>query len=248
MKGQFYCYRMKSCLEFLLPMQNLHQKHKCTFMSRSLLVLVSVALLQFTFESRSAMAETGQIVVENTKLTQLIDLDSYMPDQSLWSERMKLKYEKAKITEESPIALLKIERLNLEAPIYYGTGRKTLDRGLGSVEGSAPPGKTGNIALSGHRDSFFRVLKDIKQGDAIEVHTLAGIENFEVSEIKIVDALEISSLDPTDTTVLTLITCHPFYYEGYAPDRYIVRATPVGELGHQNSMEGGNTQATSGIH
>jgi sortase A len=229
-------------------MQNLHQKHKRTLTSRFLLVLVSVAFLQFTFESRSAIAETGKIAVERTELTQIIDLDSYKPDQSLWSEKMKLKYKKAQITEEAPIALLKIERLNLEAPIYYGTDRKTLNRGLGSVEGSTPPGETGNIALSGHRDSFFRVLKDIKHGDAIEMRTLAGIEHFEVSEITIVDALDISLLDPTDTTVLTLITCHPFYYEGYAPDRYIVRATPVGEYGHQNSIEGGGIQASSGIH
>jgi len=60
------------------------------------------------------------------------------------------------------------------------------------------------------------------------VQTNAGLQHFEVFDISIVDALEVSVLDPTDTTVLTLITCHPFYYQGYAPDRYIVRAAPVG--------------------
>jgi sortase A len=157
------------------------------------------------------------------------DLQSYSPDQSLWADKMKAKYEKAKYTEEQPLAVLKIARLNLEAPIYIGTDRITLDRGLGHVENTAQPGEIGNVALSGHRDSFFRVLKDIKVGDTIEMRTAKGIENFQVSDISIVDALEVSVLDPTDSKVLTLITCHPFYYQGYAPDRYIVRATPVNQ-------------------
>ncbi len=145
----------------------------------------------------------------------------------MWSEKAIGKFEQAKITDEVPLALLRIERLNIDAPIYTGTSRITLDRGLGAVTGTASPGEVGNIGLSGHRDSFFRPLKDIKLGDAIEMQTPEGIQYFEVSDISIVDALEVSVLDPTDTTVLTLITCHPFYYKGYAPDRYIVRATPV---------------------
>jgi sortase A len=105
------------------------------------------------------------------------------------------------------------------------------------VEGTAYPDEVGNIAISGHRDGFFRPLKDIKLGDAIDVQTPAGTQTFEVSDISIVDALEVSVLDPTDTTVLTLITCHPFYYQGYAPDRYIVRATPVGNNESGSSLK-----------
>ena len=41
------------------------------------------------------------------------------------------------------------------------------------------------------------------------------------------DPLDISVLDSTDESILTLITCYPFYYVGFAPDRYIVRATLV---------------------
>ncbi len=160
---------------------------------------------------------------------QEINLDGYVPDQSLWSEKMIGKYEKVKDTGDAPLAMLKIKRLNVEAPVYFGTDRITLDRGIGIVEGTANLDEVGNIGISGHRDSFFRPLKDIKLGDKIEMRTLQGVKDFEVTDISIVDALDVSVLDPTDTTVLTLITCHPFYYEGYAPDRYIVRATPVGD-------------------
>jgi sortase A len=191
------------------------------------LLLVGILVLQAFFVSHPVMASSEQTGTNAPEQSQEINLDGYMPDQSLWAEKMKVKFEKAKITEELPLALLSVERLNLVAPVYLGTDRITLDRGLGVVKGTAHPGEVGNIAISGHRDSFFRVLKDIKLGDKIEMQTPQGFEDFEVSEITIVDALEVSVLDPTDTTVLTLITCHPFYYQGYAPDRYIVRATPV---------------------
>jgi sortase A len=193
----------------------------------NILLLMGAVLFFMALASSPAISAPDQIETEIPAQAQGFDLNGYMPDQSLWSEKMKLKYEQVKLTDEPPLALLKIERLNLEAPVYHGTKRVTLDRGLGSVEGTALPGEVGNIAISGHRDSFFRVLKDIRLGDTIEMRTQDGVEDFEVSQISIVDALEVSVLDPTDSAVLTLITCHPFYYEGYAPDRYIVRATPV---------------------
>lgn len=175
------------------------------------------------------------------------DLSKFSPDQTLWSEKAIGKFEKAKTTDAVPLALLRIERLNIDAPIYSGTSRKTLDRGLGAVAGTASPGEVGNIGLSGHRDSYFRPLKDVKLGDNIEMLTPGGIQYFEVSDISIVDALDVSVLDPTDTTVLTLITCHPFYYQGYAPDRYIVRATPVSKADRnkQNPATGATTQVTT---
>lgn len=191
------------------------------------LLLAAFVTLQSSIVCRPALAASSQAETPTAEKPWHIDLDAYIPDQTLWADKMKLKYEQAKDTAIPPLALLTIDRLNLKAPVYLGTDRKTLDRGLGVVKGTAHPDEVGNIAISGHRDSFFRVLKDIKLGDTIAMQTPAGLENFEVSDITIVDALEVSVLDPSDTKILTLITCHPFYYEGYAPDRYIVRATPV---------------------
>jgi sortase A len=212
-------------------MRNLFQKFRRPLTSPGLtgLLLVATICLSSAFDSRSAQAAPDETSDNIPRQTLEFDLDSYTPDQSLWSDKTKAKYEKAKFTEKPPLALLTIERLNLEAPIYLGTDRVTLDRGLGLIKSTARPGEVGNIALSGHRDSFFRSLKDIKKGDTIKMQTPDGIENFEVSDIFIVDALDVSVIAPTDTTVLTLITCHPFYYVGYAPDRYIVRATPIGK-------------------
>jgi sortase A len=155
------------------------------------------------------------------------DMSSFSPDQSMWSDKARVKFEKVKNNGAAPMAVIKIDRLNIEGPIFDGTDKITLDRGIGLVDGTAMPGETGNMALSAHRDSFFRPLKDVVVGDRIELLTQKGMQAFEVSEITIVDSQDISVLDPTDTAVLTLITCYPFYYVGYAPDRFIVRAIPV---------------------
>ncbi|HEY8121085.1 MAG TPA: class D sortase [Myxococcota bacterium] len=155
-----------------------------------------------------------------------LDQAALQPDQSLWSEAARAKYASAKAERAGvPLALLRIERLHLLAPVFAGTDALTLNRGVGVVEGTRSPGEAGNIALSAHRDSFFRSLKDIAVGDPIELETRRGLQRFRVAEIRIVDPLDVSVLDPSDSTVLTLITCHPFYFVGYAPDRYVVRAT-----------------------
>ena len=205
-----------------------------TRLFRSLLIGTAIPVL-FVF-SWTAIASSELSDVNSTIRVLEIDMSAYTPVQTQWSEKAKANYEKRKSRDGLPIAMLTIERLNLEAPVYFGTDRITLDRGLGMVEGTAYPDEVGNIAISGHRDGFFRPLKDIKLGDAIDVQTPAGTQTFEVSDISIVDALEVSVLDPTDTTVLTLITCHPFYYQGYAPDRYIVRATPVGSSANGSNL------------
>jgi sortase A len=128
--------------------------------------------------------------------------------------------------DEAPVALLIIQRLDVEVPVFPGTDPASLNRGVGIVAGSALPGEKGNVAVAGHRDSFFRPLKDIEVGDIIELRSATGKQRYGVSEVFITDPLDVSVLDATIASTLTLITCYPFHYVGFAPDRYIVRALP----------------------
>ena len=154
------------------------------------------------------------------------ELEISEPDQTLWSETRKRKF--AELDQDSlPLGILEIDRLNLRVPIYPGTDRITLNRGAGIVEGTAYPGESGNMVLSAHRDGFFRSLKDIEIGDRIRVRTLRGENEFVVSELFITDPLDLSVLSPSETPTVTLITCYPFYYVGFAPDRLIVRTLPA---------------------
>jgi sortase A len=186
------------------------------------LLTVCVAYLHATVGSHQAIAAFEAAVAAQALGTSV----AADPDQSLWSEKRKQAFA-AVAGDPAPLALLEIERLGLRVPVYPGTDKITLNRGAGIVEGTAFPGESGNMVVSAHRDGFFRALKDIRVGDKLAVRTPSGAARFAVREIFITDPLDLSVLEPTDTPVVTLITCYPFYYVGFAPERLIVRALPL---------------------
>ena len=116
-------------------------------------------------------------------------------------------------------------------PVLLGTDDRTLDRGVGHIAGTAPPGTDWNLGIAGHRDGFFRRLKDITPGDVIEIETIQGKDVYRVDQTWVVDPNDVSVLDPTPTPALTLVTCYPFYFIGSAPRRFIVRAVRAGDSG-----------------
>ena len=127
------------------------------------------------------------------------------------------------------IGRLEIPRLGLSAIVMEGTSSTTLRRAVGHISGTALPGKPGNVGVSGHRDTFFRPLRNIRQGDIVTFTTLQGEYRYRVVSTKVVGADDIAVLHPSESEILTLITCHPFYFVGSAPDRFIVRAERVGK-------------------
>jgi len=151
------------------------------------------------------------------------------PDFSLWSTQRVFAWRKAvKEPVPDPLAVLRIPKLHLEVAVLPGTDEATLDRGLGHIDDTALPAADGNSGIAGHRDGFFRGLKDIGPGDTIEIDTLDRQDIYRVERTWIVDPSDVSVLDPTATPSLTLVTCYPFYFVGSAPQRFIVRAVRVG--------------------
>ena len=125
---------------------------------------------------------------------------------------------------DQPLAVLRIPKVGLEVPVLRGTDPRTLDRAVGHIEGTTEPGKDGNSGIAGHRDGFFRGLKNIAAGDTIELDTLEGTDVYRVERTWVVKPQDVSVLDPTPIRALTLVTCYPFYFSGPAPKRFIVRA------------------------
>jgi len=118
-----------------------------------------------------------------------------------------------------------IERLGMSVAVLQGTDWRTLRLGAGHVKGTPLPGEPGNIGIAGHRDTFFRGLKDIRENDEIQLQTASGLFHYEVDWVKVVDPDENAVLDPsTNDSMLTLVTCFPFYFIGPAPKRFVVRA------------------------
>jgi LPXTG-site transpeptidase (sortase) family protein len=152
------------------------------------------------------------------------------PDQSDWSTKRIVNYEKYNDPGE-PQAVIRVPDRNIEAAVYPDSMYASLEVGVAWVSSTAAPGSQGNVVIAGHRDSFFRRLEGIPAGTRVYLRTQATEQVFTVETVSIVDALDVSSLEQTPEDVLTLVTCHPFYYRGYAPDRYIVRAKRVDESG-----------------
>ena len=151
---------------------------------------------------------------------------SPQPNQELWAEKRIREYEESlAVAGDPPLAVLSIDHLDITVPVYNGTDEYNLNRGVGRIKGTAWVDSDGNLGIAGHRDGFFRPLKDIEIGDSMQLQTAGGTVTYEVSSIEIVEPNDVSVLSPTDERTITLVTCYPFYYVGHAPKRYIVKAT-----------------------
>jgi sortase A len=145
-------------------------------------------------------------------------------NQSRPSPRPAMPPPEATLTEGEILGHLEIPRLGLSAAVLQGTDSRTLRLGVGHIPGTAIPGSPGNSAIAGHRDTFFRALKNIHNGDEIELQTAGTSTRYLVDWTRVVGAEDISVLNATGESVLTLVTCYPFYFIGAAPKRFVVRA------------------------
>jgi sortase A len=125
------------------------------------------------------------------------------------------------------VAVLTIPSLKLEVPVFDNDDELSLNRGAGLVAGMGRPDTGGNVGIAGHRDGFFRALKDIKVGDEIVIRTQLKLHRYRVTSIDIVEKFDNRLLADTELPGVTLVTCYPFYFVGNAPQRYIVAATYV---------------------
>ncbi len=129
------------------------------------------------------------------------------------------------------VGRMEIPRLGLSAMVFEGSSDSVLRRGIGHLPNSAMPGRPGNVALTGHRDTFFRPLRDVSAHDEIIVTTPQGRYRYRVESTKIVAPTDLSVLKSAGEPRLTLITCYPFHFIGAAPKRFVVRAYLLPENG-----------------
>jgi len=167
-------------------------------------------------------------------------------DYSLWSPGRIEQY-KSSLAEhfDKPLALLRVGKIHLEVPVFEGTDERVLNRGVGRIEGTARIDESGNIGIAGHRDGFFRGLKDIAVGDVIELETAAGTQTYMIDFVRLVEKNDVSVLKSDSVPSLTLVTCFPFYFVGSAPQRYIVHASLKGETRLSNAPGKASLQATA---
>jgi sortase A len=200
-------------------------------------VLSRVALAAFNIEQSSSADQPGKG-----------DQGPATPDVSLWSQKRIKDYEASLAAHFAPaIGVLRIPKIHVEVPILEGTDDLTLNRGVGRIEGTASPGENGNIGIAGHRDGFFRGLKDVGPGDTIEMVSAGRTETYVIDRVVIVDPNDVSVLAPRARPSLTLVTCYPFYFVGSAPKRYIVQASiKDSDAAGSHAVERPNADARNG--
>ncbi len=133
-----------------------------------------------------------------------------------------------------PIARLQIPRLAYDEIVLEGAMSRTLAFGPARLLAGAGLGEPGNLVLAGHRTSWFQPLRAIAQGDIIHLEWfdpgIGGLHErtYTVTMIRIVEPPDVALLAPTSEDALTLVTCYPFGRSPRSPQRYVVRASPLG--------------------
>lgn len=113
---------------------------------------------------------------------------------------------------------------NKEVPLINGTERSDLSRGAGYYKKSSLPGDNGNCIIFGHRETAFRVLKNSKIDDIVQIQTENGTFNYRIYDIKVVKPYDEFITKRHEEQILTLVTCYPFNLIGSAPERYVIKA------------------------
>ena len=131
---------------------------------------------------------------------------------------------KSPVRKGDVLGRMDIPRLGMSVAVLQGTSSRVLRLGIGHIAGTPLPGEDGNIGIAGHRDTFFRGLKDIRKNDEIQLQTASGLSRYAVDWAKVVANDDQSVLAPSKESALTLVTCYPFYFVGPAPKRFVVRA------------------------
>jgi sortase A len=161
-------------------------------------------------------------------------------DSHVYQVLQMKKFKQASLLSEPHIPLegevigeIQVPRLGLNAIVVQGDSPSNLRRAVGHISKSALPGEWGNIALAGHRDTFFRPLHDIHLGDEIKFRTSDRSFEYLVESIEVVAPNDIQVLEPSTGHDLTFITCFPFHFVGPAPKRFVVRAREVDRMLHE---------------
>lgn len=127
----------------------------------------------------------------------------------------------------SALGRIEIPRIGVAAIVKDGADEETLARAVGRVPGSARPGQVGNMVLAGHRDTFFRPLRDIRVNDRIRMVVPPNTYEYKVESVMVVSPEDTNVLRSKGKEEITLVTCFPFRYIGPSPDRFVVSATRV---------------------
>ena len=109
-----------------------------------------------------------------------------------------------------PVARLISEEHKIDQIVLAGDSGSALAFAPGMNLQAAKPGKGGTVLISGHRDTHFRFLQNLKPGANLTLETQDGNYRYRIGETRVVDS-RTTRVDPTiGKDQLVLVTCYPF--------------------------------------
>ncbi|MBR3897716.1 MAG: class D sortase [Bacilli bacterium] len=130
----------------------------------------------------------------------------------------------------SKYGTIKIDKINLDLPLYYGDNEEILSYGIGHYAGSYFPGEGGSVILAGHNDpGYFEKILELGNNDKIVLDLNYGKFDYQIYETRIVSENDLSAFPIQDNEErLILYTCYPLGV-GHKTERFVVYAHRVGE-------------------
>lgn len=121
---------------------------------------------------------------------------------------------------------IKIPKIDVDLPIYFGDSLDILKNGVGHSSGSYFPGEGGSIVYMGHNSKkVFRRFSELQIGNEIIVTTSYGEFNYKIYDMQLINETEIDKIPiQKEKEILMVYTCYPFNNIGYATQRYVVYA------------------------
>ena len=137
-----------------------------------------------------------------------------------------------------------IPKINVDLPIYHGTGSDALDRGTGHLLGSSLPvgGEGTHTIITGHSgmasQKMFTDLEQLQEGDVFYLRVLDETLAYEVKAVHTVLPHDTSFLGIVPRQDLcTLVTCTP---TGVNTHRLLVQGS---RIPYEPTVEAQNTES-----
>lgn len=211
-------------------------KRKTTILTASILVfLTALGITLYPIISNYVNQKyASKIYTEYEEMIQNVD-DTSLKDARRLAEQYNnalapvSAYEQESLSEASQnydtllnmggngiMGYVEIPSIQVNLPIYHGTDRETLERGIGHLLGSSLPigGASTHSVLSGHSglagQKMFTDLLQVRAGDVFYLHVLGETLAYQVVSLNTVLPYDTSLLGITpDADLCTLITCTP---------------------------------------
>jgi len=107
-----------------------------------------------------------------------------------------------------PVAELIVPEIDISQIVLAGDSGATLAFGPGHSFASVLPDEHGTVMISGHHDTHFRFLQDLKKGTRLILKTKSGIHYYTVTNTQVIDSRSLTV--DTGNDELVLVTCYPF--------------------------------------